>query len=85
MSAAKVVALVLYAIMGFLAVTQPESPYGIWSLRILVILAVAHTVEMFVFYKACQRAGGSMAGHLLNVFLFGVVHMQGVKKTGETA
>jgi uncharacterized protein YhhL (DUF1145 family) len=81
----KITALVLYAIMGFLAFTQPDSPVGIWSLRILVILAIAHTVEMFVFYRACQRAGGSMAGHLLNVFLFGVVHMQGLKKTGETA
>jgi uncharacterized protein YhhL (DUF1145 family) len=85
MSASKIVILVSYAIMAFLAVTQPESPYGIWSLRILVILAIAHTVEMFVFYKACQRAGGSLAGHLFNVFLFGVFHMQGLKKTGEIA
>lgn len=85
MSAAKIVALVLYAIMGFLAISQPESPAGVWSLRILVILAVAHTVEMFVFYKACQRAGGSIAGHMLNVFMFGVVHMQGLKKSEQAA
>ena len=85
MSAAKIVALVLYAIMGFLAISQPESPVGGWSLRILVILAVAHTVEMLVFYKACQRAGGSIAGHMLNVFMFGVVHMQGLKKSEQVA
>ena len=85
MSPAKIVALVLYAAMGFFAISQPDSPVGIWSLRILVVLAVLHTIEMLVFFKACQRAGGSMAGHMLNVFLFGVVHMQGLKKTGETA
>ena len=52
---------------------------------ILVILAVAHTVEMLVFFKACREAGGSIAGHMLNVFLFGVVHMQGLKKAGGAA
>lgn len=85
MPIAKIIALILYAIMGFLALSQPETPLGVWSLRILIILAVAHTVEMFVFFKACQRAGGSMAGHMLNVFLFGVVHMQGLKKSGAAA
>ena len=85
MPRAKIIALILYAIMGFLALSQPETPLGVWSLRILIILAVAHTVEMFVFFKACQRAGGSMAGHMLNVFLFGVVHMQGLKKSGAAA
>ena len=85
MSVAKIVALVLYAIMGFLAVSQPDSGVGIWSLRILVILAVAHTVELLIFFKACREAGGSIAGHMLNVFLFGVVHMQGLKKAGGAA
>ena len=85
MPRAKIIALILYAIMGFLALSQPETPLGVWSLRILIILAVAHTVEMFVFFKACQRARGSMAGHMLNVFLFGVVHMQGLKKSGAAA
>ena len=83
MSPVKIFILVGYAVMGFLAITQPDSALGIWSLRILVILAVAHVVEMLVFYKACQRAGGSMAGHMFNVFLFGVFHMQGLKKAGE--
>ena len=84
MSATKIIGLVICALMGFFAVTQPDNPVGIWSLRILIVLAVVHTIEMFVFYKTCQRAGGSMAGHMLNVFLFGVVHMQGLKKTGES-
>ena len=79
MSAAKIIALVTYAVLGVLAVTQPDSAAGIWGLRILVILAVAHTLEMLVFFKACQRAGGSLAWHLGNVFLFGVIHMKEIK------
>jgi len=85
MSAIKIIGLVIYAIMGFFAITQTENPVGMWSLRILVVLAVLHTIEMFIFFKACQRAGGSMAGHMVNVFLFGIVHMQGLKKTGDSA
>jgi len=79
MSVAKIIALVTYAILAALAITQPDTAAGIWGLRILVILAVAHTIEMLVFFKACQRAGGSLPGHLVNVFLFGVIHMKEIK------
>jgi len=79
MSPLKIGALVLYAVLGALALTQGDTAAGIWSLRILVILAVAHTLEILVFFKACQRAGGSLPLHLANVFLFGVLHMKEVK------
>ena len=35
MSTAKIIALVTYVVLGALAVTQPDSAVGIWSLRIL--------------------------------------------------
>ena len=79
MSAAKIVLLGGYLILGALALTQIGSPVGTWSARILLILAIAHTVEMIVFFKACQRAGGSLVGHLFNVLLFGVLHMKEIK------
>ena len=85
MSPIKIATLALYAVLAALALTQSTSAVGIWSLRILVILAAAHTVEMVVFFKACQRAGGSLVGHLVNVFLFGVFHMQELKKAGGQA
>lgn len=82
MSAGKLALLALYAVLAGLAVLQAGTPAGTWAVRILVILAVAHLVEMVIFFKACQRAGGSLAGHMVNVFLFGVVHMKDIKATG---
>jgi len=79
MSAVKIAILVGYAILAVLALTQAGSPAGAWSARVLLILVVAHTVEMIVFFKACQRAGGSLVGHLFNVLLFGVFHMKEIK------
>lgn len=79
MSAVKISALVLYVVLAAVAITQGGTTAGIWALRILVILAILHTLEMVVFFKACQRAGGSLPLHLLNVFLFGVLHMREIK------
>jgi uncharacterized protein YhhL (DUF1145 family) len=79
MSAAKIVLLVTYAILAVLALTQAGSPAGAWSARILLILAVMHTVEVILFFKTCQRAGGSLVGHLFNVFVFGVFHVKEIK------
>jgi uncharacterized protein YhhL (DUF1145 family) len=79
MSAAKIVLLVTYAILAVLALTQAASPAGVWSARILLILAVLHTVEVILFFKTCQRAGGSLVGHLFNVFVFGVFHVKEIK------
>jgi len=79
MSAGKIVLLVIYAVLAGLAIAQPATAAGIWSLRIIVLLALVHTVEVAVFFKACQRAGGSLPGHLVSVFLFGVLHMKDIK------
>ena len=81
MSAGKIVALLVYAVRAGLALTQGDSPLGVWSFRIILILVVAHAIEVLVFFKACQRAGGSLPAHLLNVFLFGVLHMKDIKAT----
>jgi uncharacterized protein YhhL (DUF1145 family) len=80
-STGKIVLLVIYAVLAGLAITQPSASAGIWSLRILVVLVLTHIVEVAVFFKACQRAGGSLPGHLVNVLLFGVLHMKELKAT----
>ena len=79
MAPAKIVMLVLYAVLAGLALTQGDSTIGVWSLWILVVLAVAHTIETIVYFKLCKQAGGSLPGHLLNVFLFGVLHVNTLK------
>jgi uncharacterized protein YhhL (DUF1145 family) len=85
MSAIKIIALVTYAVLAFLALTQPQTSLGTWSLNLLLILVVVHLIEVAVFFKACQQAGGSMPVHLLNVFLFGVIHMNDIKRADSGA
>ncbi|MEZ5572398.1 MAG: hypothetical protein R3E64_10285 [Halioglobus sp.] len=79
MSPPKIVLLVLYAVLAGLAVTQGDTSVGVWSFRILILLAVVHAIETLVYFKLCKAAGGSLPGHLLNVFLFGVLHVNTLK------
>lgn len=79
MSAGKIVLLVVYVVLAGLALTQGHTAVGTWSLRLLVLLAVVHLIETAVFFKLCKSAGGSLSGHLLSVFLFGVLHVNQIK------
>jgi len=79
MSAPKIVLLTIYVVLAGLALTQGGTPAGDWGLRILGILAVVHCIEVLVFFKTCQQAGGSLPVHLLNVFFFGVLHVKEIK------
>ena len=79
MSPGKIVMVVIYAVLAVCALTQGDSALGVWSLRILILLAVVHSIEVAVFFKACRAAGGSLAGHLVSVFFFGVLHMQEIR------
>lgn len=79
MSAAKIVLLVVYAVLAVLALTQGDTTAGIWSLRVLALLVIVHIIETAVYFKLCKAAGGSLGGHLLSVFLFGVLHVNELK------
>ena len=79
MSAGKILLLVVYAVLAGLALTQGGSAAGMWALRALGILAVVHLIETAIFFKMCKAAGGSLVGHLLSVFLFGVLHVKELK------
>lgn len=79
MSTAKIVLLVVYAVLVGLALMQGDSSVGIWSLRLLGILVVVHIIEVAVYFNLCKEAGGSLGGHLVNVFLFGVLHVNELK------
>ncbi len=79
MSAGKIVLLVVYAVLAGLALTQGDTTAGAWALRALGILALVHLIETVVFFKLCKSAGGSLPAHLVNVFLFGVLHANEIK------
>lgn len=79
MSTAKIVLLVIYAVLAALAFTQGDTTVGNWSSILLGILIVVHLIETVVYFKLCKTAGGSLGGHLLNVFLFGVLHVNELK------
>lgn len=78
MSPPKLVLLAVYAVLAILSFTM-EGAIATWSLRLLLILAVVHSIEVLVFFKACREAPGSLPGHLLNVFLFGVLHVKEIR------
>lgn len=79
MSLPKVILLLLYVVLAGLALTQGSSAIGVWSLRILLLLAVVHAIETAVYFKLCTQAPGSLPVHLLQVFLFGVLHVNELK------
>ena len=78
MSPIKLATLAFYAVLAVLAFTM-EGAVATWSLRLLVILAVAHAIEVLVFFKVCRDAPCSLPGHLLSVFLFGIFHVKEIK------
>jgi uncharacterized protein YhhL (DUF1145 family) len=81
MSAGKIGALVVYAVLAALALTQGGTQLGSIANWIIVGLIVVHTLEVIIFFKLCREASGSMAGHLLQVFAFGYFHVKELKAT----
>lgn len=43
---------------------------------VFLLLLAAHVVECAVFLPRLRRAPGSLAGHLLQTLVFGVVHVR---------
>ncbi|MCR9104843.1 MAG: hypothetical protein NXI15_06105 [Gammaproteobacteria bacterium] len=84
MSRAKIIMLVVYAVLALLALTQGGSAVGDWSLWILLGLAAVHLIEVAVFFGFCRNAGGSLPVHLVNVFFFGILHVNEVKAAQAT-
>ena len=54
-----------------------------YAMYVLGGLALAHLVEIALFYKRCQQAGGSLPVHVLSVFLFGIFHVKELEKAAQ--
>lgn len=80
MSAGKIGCLVLYAVLAMLAITQAGTSVATLAVWVLLVLAVAHAIEMLVLFRLCQSARGTLPGNLLQVFLFGYFHMVEMKE-----
>jgi len=79
MSAPKLVMLLIYAVLAALALGV-AGPVGSWPAWVLLVLAVVHAIETVVFYREYKNAAGSLPGHIVNVFLFGILHMQELRR-----
>jgi uncharacterized protein YhhL (DUF1145 family) len=62
-------------VLAALVITQAGTTAATVAGWVLVALVAAHSVEMVVYYRLCQQAGGSLPGNLLQVFVFGYFHM----------
>ena len=82
MSSGKKGALVFYAILAILAITQAGTQIGTVVNWVILGLVIIHALEVVVFFNLCKKAGGSLAGHLLNVFVFGYFHTREIKQGG---
>ena len=71
--------LILYVILIYVAITVPLALPANISLGVLVLLAALHFVECFMYKDIIRQAPGSPLWHLLNIFLFGIVHMMNMK------
>ena len=76
LSAAKWTVLAAW-LLGALAFLGPrESAIAGFGRGIFWLLAAVHAVECLVFLPRLRRAPGSLAGHLRQTFLFGILHVR---------
>jgi uncharacterized protein YhhL (DUF1145 family) len=79
----KIVLLIIWAYGLASFVIAPESTFAGVGRLIFLGMAAIHVVECGVFWKALQRAGGSMPSQLARTFLFGVLHLQEIGAVGK--
>ena len=53
-----------------------DSPWAAPGRTLFVGLLVVHAIECVVFLPRLRAAGGSLAQHLLQTLLFGIVHLR---------
>lgn len=49
--------------------------------RLFVALVIAHALECAIFLPRLRRAGGSLAHHLIQTMLYGIVHVRTLPTT----
>ena len=75
LSKARPVRLIVLSLLAWIAVTRPLTLGANISQGLLVLLVGLHLLECYAYRELIRQAPGTPAWHLLNVFLFGVIHM----------
>ena len=79
MTVIKMGTLILYLILGYVALSYPLTLGANVSLGVLVLLVIVHLGECFIYRDLIRQAPGSKRWHVLNVFLYGVLHVMVMK------
>ena len=74
MVATKIGTLIVYVILAWVAISFPLSLGSQFCIGLLVLLVMAHIWECIIYRKLMQQAPGATPWHVVNVFLFGVIH-----------
>jgi uncharacterized protein YhhL (DUF1145 family) len=74
-SSPRIAVLVLWLALlaAFLVSSSPLASVG---RAVFVLLVVVHAIECVVFLPRLRKAPGSLAGHLLQTLVFGIVHVR---------
>ena len=70
----KAVVLAIWAISLAAFFLPGASGFGYWGRRLFFGIAIVHAIECVAFLPRLRRAPGSLAHHLVQTFLFGIVH-----------
>lgn len=71
----------LWGLLSFLV--APDSAFSVMGRFLFWILAVLHAIECLLFLPRLRAAEGSLAGHLVQTFVFGVAHVRGLPQGDE--
>jgi uncharacterized protein YhhL (DUF1145 family) len=62
----------------------PALPLASAGRAVFWILVVVHAIECVAFLPRLRGAGGSLANHLLQTFLFGIAHVSTLPRAAES-
>lgn len=83
MSTQKIVVAVVWILSG-LGMWLGSGLLATIATGLFGFLVVAHAIECVVFLKEIREAPGGLANNLVQVFVFGVVHMQELRGAAES-
>ena len=81
----KLFALAVYAGLGYVGQTQPLTMAANLSLAALAVVSVAHLGECLIYRKLILETPGSSSWHILNVLLFGVLHIGAMRRLNRAS